>query len=175
MRVSVSCLRAVILPSLFGILFAPSSSLGDEPSSAGLDSRYMLGVGLGVARFDTSIEITDSNTGNSIFIDGEGSLGLPETRVSPILYGGARINEKHGVEFYAFRIQREGTAIGIDRNFGELSVNGSISFYDRTNFSYLAWNYRMLDDGQTLIRVRAGVYFLDLKYDVQAVGEVSLD
>ena len=166
-------LVALIALSLGAPLFAGENS--GEQSPSGLDSRYLLGVGLGVARFDTSIEITDSNSGNSIFFDGEGSLGLPETRTAPILYGSARINEKHGVEFYTFRIQREGTALAIDRNFGKLSVNGAISFNDRTNFSYVAWNYRLLDDGQTLVRLRAGVYFLDLKYDVLAVGEVSLD
>lgn len=133
-------------------VFGGESSSGE--AAGGLESRYLLGVGLGIARFDTSFEITDPASGNSIFFDGEGSLGLPETRPAPILYGSARINEKHGVEFHTFRMNREGTALAIDRNFGRLNVNGSVAFSDCTHFSYVAWQYRLLDDGQTLIRSR---------------------
>jgi hypothetical protein len=137
-------------------VFGGESSSGE--AAGGLESRYLLGVGLGIARFDTSFEITDPASGNSIFFDGEGSLGLPETRPAPILYGSARINEKHGVEFHTFRMNREGTALAIDRNFGRLNVNGSVAFSDRTHFSYVAWQYRLLDDGQTLIRSRRRIF-----------------
>ena len=48
-------------------------------------------------------------------------------------------------------------------------------FRDRTNFSYLAWQYRLFDDGRVSIKSLVGIYGLDLNYEVTARGEVSLD
>ena len=148
---------------------------GERKDTLGLDRQYILGIALGLQRFDTNLKITDTSTGRSIFVDGEASFGLPETKTMPILYGAARINEKHGIGFHTFRLNREGVALAVDRDFGRLQVDGSVEFTDRTNFSYLAWQYRLFDDSRVSVKSLVGIYALDLKYEVIAQGQVSLD
>ena len=166
-----SRLCLLVLASLLG-----DWALADTAAAGpGLDRRYVIGIALGIERFDTNIKLTDRDTGNSIFLDGEGSFGLPETKSMPIFYGAARIHEKHGIGFYSFRLNREGTALAIDRDFGRLNVNGSVVFSDRTNISYLTWRYRLFDDGRVSIHSLVGVYLLDFRYDISARGIISLD
>lgn len=147
-----------------------ASPLGDE-----IARRYVLGIAAGLERFDTNVTLTNRNTGNSILIDGEGSFGLPESQTIPILYGAARINRKHGIGFYAFRVNREGTALAVNGDYGGLNVNGTVMFSDRTSFSYLNYRYALFDDQQTIIQALFGVYLLDLKFEINARGQVSLD
>jgi hypothetical protein len=145
------------------------------PSEEPLGRRFVLGAALGLERFDTNVTLTDRDTGNSIFVDGEGSFGLPETQTIPLLYGAARINEKHAVGFYTFRVSREGTALAVNADYGNLNVNGAVTFRDRTSFSYLNYRYTFFDDQQTTIQALLGLYAIDLKFDLSARGEVRLD
>ncbi len=170
----VRALALIVALLLASPVIAERADAGDRQTD-GLDRRFVLGLALGLERFDTNVEITDRETGNSIFLDGEGSFGLPETKSMPILYGAARINEKHGIGFYTFRLDREGTALSVNRNFGRLYVDGSVSFSDRTDFSYLAWQYRLFDDSHTVIKMLVGIYALDLRYEITARGLVSVD
>lgn len=147
---------------------------GRRPDSE-LDRRFVLGIAAGLERFDTNIRLVDRNTGNAIFIDAEGSFGLPESQTVPILYGAFRINEKHGLGFYAFRVNREGTALSINRDYGRLNVNGRVRFADDTSLSYLNYSYTLFDDNRTYIRALLGVYLLDLNLRLDAEGEITLD
>lgn len=119
--------------------------------------------------------VTDRDTGNSVLVDGEGSFGLPESQTIPIVYGAARINEKHSVGFYTFHVSREGTALAVDRDFGDLNVNGTVAFSDRTSFSYMNYRYALFDDRQTIIQALVGVYGPDLKFEFGARGEITID
>lgn len=140
-----------------------------------LDRRFALGIAAGLARFDTNIRIVDRNTGNSIYLDGEGSFGLPESKTVPVLYGAMRINQKHGLGFYWFTVHRSGTALAINQDYGRLGVNGTASFDDETSLGYVNYSYTLFDDNRTFIRALLGVYLLDLKLTLDAVGEVTLD
>ena len=142
---------------------------------AELDRRYVLGIAAGLERFDTNVRIVDRNTGNSIFVDAEGSFGLPDSKTVPIVYGGLRINEKHGLGFYAFKVNRSGTALSINQDYGRLTVNGIVMFDDETSLSYLNYSYALFDDNQTYIRALLGVYLLDLNLQLDAVGDIALD
>ena len=63
-------------------------------------SRFALGIGAAIVRFDTKLKFTDKtrSTFNSIFLDPEGNLGLPETSSVKTFYGGWNINR-----FFVFR------------------------------------------------------------------------
>jgi hypothetical protein len=135
----------------------------------------VLGIAAGLERFDTRIKITDRESGRSIFIDGEGSFNLPETQTIPILYGAMRINKKHSIGFHAFSINRNGTSLQVDEDFGRLNVNGSVSMSDKTSFSYLKYDYALFDDGRTAIRALLGIYGLDLDLQMEANGQISID
>lgn len=150
---------------------AQQSAQSEEP----LERRYVLGAALGLERFDTNVTVADRDTGNSIFVDAEGSFGLPETQTIPLLYGSARINAKHAVGFSTFRVSREGTALAVNADYGSLNVNGTVNFRDRTSFSYLNYRYALFDDRQTIIQALLGLYAVDLKFDLSAQGEIRLD
>lgn len=165
-----------LLAGLAIILLPPAALSAGNPADGhdALAHRFALGVAGGLERFDTNLTVTERDTGNSVLVDGEGSFGLPETQTIPIIYGAARINEKHSVGFYTFRVRREGTALSLDRNFGDLNVNGTVTFSDRTSFSYLSYRYALFDDRQTIIQGLVGVYGVDLKFDFAARGEIAI-
>jgi len=148
----------------------------DEAETSGnvLDRRFVFGIAVGAERFNTNIKITDPQSGNSTFIDAEGNFGLPQTNTVPIVYGAFRINEKHGLGFYAFKINRQGSLINIDKDYGDLAVNGSISFTDKTSFSYLSYHYRLFDDKRVKIRALFGIYALDLSMELNASGQITV-
>jgi hypothetical protein len=163
------------------LLLAVAGAKADEsdPQERRLDSeldrRFVLGIAAGLERFDTNIKIVDRSTGNSIYLDGEGSFGLPESKTVPIVYGAMRINKKHGLGFYYFRVRRAGTALAVDQDYGDLTVNGTVSFDDETSLGYLNYSYTLFDDNRTFIRALLGVYLLDLTFTLDAVGEISRD
>ena len=171
-------MRAVICLVLF---LAMAGATADESDSqerrfdTELDRRFVLGIEAGIERFDTNIRIFDRNTGNSIYLDGEGSFGLPESKTVPTVYGAMRINEKHGLGFYYFTVHRAGTALAVNQDYGRLGVNGTVSFDDETSLGYVNYSYTLFDDNRTFIRALLGVYLLDLKMTLDAVGEVTLD
>jgi len=140
-----------------------------------LDRRFVFGIAAGLERFDTNIRIVDTGTGNSIYLDGEGSFGLPESKTVPIVYGAIRFNEKHGLGFYWFTVRRLGTALAVNQDYGRLGVNGTVSFDDKTSLGYLNYSYTLFDDNRTIIRALLGIYLLDLNLTLDAVGEVTLD
>jgi len=163
------------------LLLAVAGARADEVDSeekrwdTDLNRRYVLGIAAGLERFDTNMRIVDRATGNSIYVDGEGSFGLPDNKTVPIVYGAMRINEKHGLGFYWFTVHRSGTALAIDQDYGRLGVNGTVTFDDETSLSYLNYSYTLFDDKRTYIRALLGIYLLDLNLSLDAVGEVTLD
>ena len=62
---------------------------------------FALGIGAAIVRFDTKLKFTDKTRTNfdSIFIDPEGTLDLPETSSVTTFYGVWNINPKHSLGF----------------------------------------------------------------------------
>lgn len=150
-------------------------SSGAEISREVLDRKYVLGIGVGLERFDTNIKLTDRRTGNLTFVDGEGNFGLPESKTVPFVYGDVRINKRHGFGFYAFNVNRNGSNFNIDEDFGNLRVVGNVSLTDKSSFSYLTYHYRLFDDQRVLIRALLGVYAVDLSLELTASGQITLN
>ena len=171
-------MRAAVFVVLLLVLAGAGADESDSQErqfDAELDRRFVLGIAAGIERFDTNIRVVDRDTGNSIFIDAEGSFGLPESKTVPILYGAIRINKKHGLGFYHFKVRRSGTALAVDQDYGGLTVNGTASFDDDSSLGYVNYSYTLFDDKRTIIRALLGVYLLDLAFTLDAVGEISLD
>ena len=148
---------------------------GAEISRDVVDRKYVLGIAVGLERFDTNIKLTDPQTGNSTFIDAEGNFGLPESKTVPIIYGAVRFNERHGFGFYAFKVNRSGSNFNIDEGFGNLRVIGNVSLADKSSFSYLTYHYRLFDDQRVLIRGLLGLYAMDLSLELNASGQITLN
>ncbi len=99
-------------------IFVASSALGQSASetvevdyisngqySMNVGRTLSIGVGVGFERFDTNLKFTEKSTGRTVFIDMEGTLGMPETDTVPILYGYWRINGNHGLGFSYYQIK----------------------------------------------------------------------
>jgi hypothetical protein len=168
--------------------FVASSALGQGESKAaevdyinngrsgGAVGRTLsIGIGAGLERFDTNVKFTEKSTGRTVFIDLEGTLGMPETDVVPILYGYWRINDKHGIGFSYFQIRRETTLLGIDENLGDLAIKGDIKMSDKSRFYNLSYNYSIYHDDRAYVFLSLGINTIDLKYRVDAEGTIDFD
>ena len=49
--------------------------------------RFALGIGAAVVKFDSKIKFTDKQSGDSLFLDPEGNLDLPELSHVTTIYG----------------------------------------------------------------------------------------
>jgi hypothetical protein len=126
-------------------------------------------------RFDTNFKFTNRETGRSVFLDSEGSMDLPEVKTIPLMYGYWRPSRKHGVGFAYFSVRRESELIAIDQNLGDLSVDGRAALEDDTRFYQLAYNYTLFQDSRAFLFASLGINAIDLKYDFDAFGILSLD
>jgi hypothetical protein len=133
-----------------------------------------VGIAAGLMRFDTNFRFENPETGRSIFVDAESSLGLPESKVIPLIYGYWRPSERHGLGFGYFSIRRESEILAIDRNFGDLSVNGLARLADDTRFYSLTYNYTLFHDSRAFLFASLGLNVIDLEYRLDAEGEIRL-
>ena len=139
------------------------------------NNRFALGIGAAVVMFDTKVKFTDKQSGNSIFLDPEGNLDLPEISHVTTFYGGWNINPKHSLSFSFFNINRESIIIDIDETFEDVSIVGNAKISDTTDFYQLTYGYTLFVDGRSKIKFIAGIYGLDLKYVFEAEGQITED
>ena len=153
--------------------FGHDDPVPDTVYSENISRTLSIGLAAGYERFDTNFKFTDKSSGRSVFVDAEGTLGLPETDFVPILYGYWKPAKRHGLGFSYFQIKRESTLLAVDENFSDLTVTGNISLSDRSRFYYLSYNYTALQDDRAFIFLSLGLYGLDLKYQLDATGDIS--
>ena len=154
----------------------------DQKKSNKPVTRIGLGIAVGTGRFDTSFKFTHRDSGASIFIDGEGTLGLPEVHTFPILYGFYRFNMRHSLGFSYFGIKREATLFHLDRSkdfhLGDLTITAGaeakMTLKDSSSFYTLSYNYTIFDDDRSRLFASVGLYGLDLTYGLDAQGEITL-
>ncbi|NCF25451.1 MAG: hypothetical protein GWP60_13030 [Gammaproteobacteria bacterium] len=147
----------------------------EDPTTMALGRKLSVGIAAGLMRFDTNFKFTRRDTGRSVFLDSEGSMDLPEVKSIPLMYGYWRPSPKHGLGFGYFSVHRESELIAIDRNFGDLSVDGRASLDDDTRFYTLAYNYTLFQDSRAFLFASLGITAIDLKYDFDAFGVLSID
>ena len=165
--------------ALATVLWLPMASAQDslleDSSTMALGRKLSVGIAGGPMRFDTNFKFTNRDTGRSVFLDSEGSMDLPEVKAIPLMYGYWRPSQKHGLGFAYFSVHRDSELIAIDRNFGDLSVDGRASLNDDTRFYTLAYNYTLFQDSRAFLFASLGITAIDLKYDFDAFGVVSIN
>ena len=57
-----------------------------------------------------------NNSVLGVFVDGEGTLGLPESKGLPVLYGHLRFIERCGIGFTYFRVNRVATLLQVNES-----------------------------------------------------------
>ncbi len=177
MRVSTQVLVAGLI-SVLGVISVSDGNAEDEVPTddeyaRNMDAKFSLGIAAGFARFDTNFNFTEKSTGRNVFIDAEGTLGLPETETIPIVYGYYRPSRKHGIGFSFFQIDRNSNLLALDENLGDLNVTGNVTLSDQSSFYYLTYNYTAYEDDRAFIFATFGLYGLDLKYKLTAEGAIS--
>ena len=83
------------------VLIGSTSHANTETDQIDLykSTNFALGIGAAIVKFDTKLKFTDKtrSTFDSIFIDPEGNLDLPETSSVTTFYGVWNINPKHSI------------------------------------------------------------------------------
>lgn len=140
-------------------------------------SRFALGIGAAIVRFDTKLKFTDKtrSTFDSIFIDPEGTLDLPETASVTTFYGVWNINPKHSLGFSYFSVNRESSLFNIDETLEDIRIEGDAKITDATDFYRLNYGYTLYNDYRSKVKLHAGIYGLDLKYVFEAEGQITRD
>jgi hypothetical protein len=147
----------------------------DDSESLTLSRTLSVGIAAGLMRFDTNFKFTDRDSGASVFLDSEGTMGLPETKAMPLVYGYWRPTSKHGLGFGYFSVHRDSELIAIDRNFDALTLDGRATLDDHTRFYALTYNYTVFQDSRAFVFASLGIKAIDLEYQFDAVGSVSLN
>lgn len=163
--------------ALLTVTFIPVNSTCADQVQTDLykTSKFALGIGSAIVKFDTNIKFTDKPTSRKIYLDLEGNLDLPEVSTVLTFYGAYQINQKHVIGFSFFSINRESEIIDIDRTLEDVRIVGTASITDTTNFYRLDYGYNLFSDSHSKIDLMAGIYGLDLKYVFKAEGEVTQD
>lgn len=135
--------------------------------------KFAIGAGVAVVKFDTKLKITDKKSGNSVFLDPEGNLDLPEVSYVTTIYGAYNFNQKHSISFSFFSVNRESSVFSFDKTFEDIRVVGDATMSDVTNFYRLNYGYTLFIDDRSKIKLLAGIYTLDLKYVFKADGDIT--
>ena len=137
--------------------------------------KFALGIGAAIVKFDTKLKFTDKTRTNfdSIFIDPEGTLDLPETSSVATFYGVWNINSKHSLGFSYFSVNRESSLFDIDESLEDVRIQGQAKITDATNFYRFNYGYTLFDDYRSKIKFHAGIYGLDLKWLFEAQGQIT--
>lgn len=158
---------------LIGILYPVPELAWAQESVEVKKGKFALGVGYAIARFDTSVKFQDKQTGISAFVDGEGTLGLPETDILPVLYGAYRFNKKHMMGFSYFKVKRESTLPDFDETVDDITIAGQATLRDNTSFYNLFYGYSLYEDDRSRVLGLIGINVLDLKYILEAEGTIT--
>jgi hypothetical protein len=140
------------------------------------EPKFALGLGYAGVNFNTNYKFTNKETGNSVFVDAEGTLGMPKRDAVGTIYGALRVKEKHYFLFSHFRVNREVTLFDEELNLDDLVVvRGKATLSDKTHFYNLNYGYSLKKDNRSNVKLRAGLNVMDFKYVLKAEGELEID
>ena len=150
---------------------------GVDFSEFGTDiKKGAIGVGMAAVRFDTKIRFTDKQTGNSIFLDPEGNLDLPEIARVNTFYAAYRLGKKHTIGAAYFAVKRENTFFSESINLEDVIIlNGQATLSDETKFYFLDYRYTFFRDYRSSVAGVLGIAGVDLKYTLNASGQIEID
>ncbi|KPJ95881.1 MAG: hypothetical protein AMJ53_01855 [Gammaproteobacteria bacterium SG8_11] len=153
---------------------AQTPAIGDAAEY--ISPQGALGVGWAAVNFDTKLKLTDKTRGVSVFLDPEGNLDLPEAARVNIFYATYRIGKRHNLEAAHFAVKRESTFFSEQINLEDVIIaNGRATLSDDTKFYLLNYSYALFQDNRSSVNGLLGISGLDLKYTLEASGELIID
>jgi hypothetical protein len=156
------------------LIIAPAKA---DPVDFGIyqDGKILLGIGAAAVRLDSSIKITDKQSGNSLFVDLEGTLGLPSTSYVTNFYGGYQFKKKHAFGFGYFKINRSSQLIDFEGNLEDIGLlKADVTLTDKTAFTKLFYGYSLFRDERSAVRFLGGLFVLDFKYILEVEGQITV-
>lgn len=154
-------------------LLLPGMALQAAEQSPERKKDSGLGFGYALVRFDTNVKFSDKAKDRSVFVDTEGTLGLPETDAVPILYGSYQFSEKNGIGFSYFRVSRESSIFNIDEDLGDVVIKGDIRFRDDTEYFNLFYRRVLFSDDRSSVQGLIGINSMDISYELEAEGTIE--
>ena len=138
--------------------------------------KILLGVGAAIVRLDSKITVTDKQTGDRLFMDLEGTLGLPGQTSVTNFYGGYRFNQNHAFGISYFKIDRSSDLINFEGNLDDIIiVKADVTLTDNTEFTKIFYGYSLFQDDRSAVQLLAGLFVLDFKYILEAEGQITID
>ena len=160
-------------PVLSSFAAAETAVSTSEQYNYNVGRKLSVGIAAGYQRFNTNVKFTERSSGRDVFVDAEGTLGLPETQTIPILYGFWRPAKRHGIGFSYFSIDRSATLLAVDEDLGNLNLTGTAELTDKSKFYYLSYNLTAFQDDRAYVFASFGLYGLDLKAEFDARGDLT--
>ncbi len=142
----------------------------DEPVLP--ENRFSLGVNIALVRFDSNFKLTDKGTGRDAYIDAEGSLGMSEKEILPVVFARYRFSKKHALAISAFGVSRKSEIQANNLGLGNYMISGEATLSDDTSFYHLNYVYTFMQDNRSRVFGTIGVYGLDLDYSLNLMGEI---
>ena len=140
------------------------------------DAKFVLGTGIGIVRFDVNSKVTDKQTGGGWYIDLEGNLDLAKWSKVRNFYVAYQLSEKHSLLFSYFDVERKSTLLDIDENFEDLVlINAEVEVRDRSKFYGFAYGYSLFRDNHSDITLIAGIDVIDLNFEAEANGTITVE
>jgi len=174
MNQRIHCYRLLSLVLISYLIIAPVKA---DPGDIDIyeDGKILLGVGTAVVRLDSKITITDKQTGDRLFLDMEGTLGLPDQTHVTSFYGGYQFNKKHAFGIGYFRINRSSELINFEGNLDDIViVKANATLTDKTAFTKIFYGYSLFRDDRSAVRLLGGLFVLDFKYIFEAEGQITI-
>lgn len=167
----IRCLIVGVLLTLCGWVIADEDEAQSRAGKRGLS----VGGGPVAVMFDSNFKITDMSKGKSVFVDTEGTFGLPETYNSAMLLLSYRFSSKHGMAFSYFDVRRERVILDGEADIGDYTAYGDITIKDASNFYTLNYSYTIFEDDRSFVSATMGLFGLDLGLSLEASGGIRSD
>ena len=138
-------------------------------------TRGVIGVGTAIVRFDTKIKITDKDQAVSVGVDPENNLDMPETKQVNMFYGRYRLGRKSTIGGSYFAIKRSSVFLAPEINLGDMTIlEGSAKLDDKTSFYFFDYSHSFYQDDRSDVKTIFGISGLDLKYTLEAEGQITI-
>ena len=154
------------------ILFLSTASIASG-NEVPIGDRFGFGVGYALARFDTSVKFTDKSSGQSVFVDEEGTLGLPDSDAVPVFYGMYRISKGNAIGLSYFQVKRKSSIIDFDKTLEDVTIVGQAEFSDDTSFYNISYLNTFYEDDRSRVLGKFGINVLDIRYSLDAQGTIT--
>ena len=156
------------------ILYLPSGLTLAKGTDMQNKHRLALGVGAVLVNFNTNAKYTNEDTGQSFFADAEGTLGLPAFQTEPLIFGRFRFGKRHAIGFSYFQVNRSSTLLDEGIVIGDVAISGEVVITDKTRFFYVSYDHIFFEDDRSTITGIIGIHTLDLRFGIEAQGELIL-